>query len=697
MDSSRRAVESYWRSRMIDGATSNEDKVAPVYKFEEICELLRSSDVSIVKEVSEFVLKRLDHKSPIVKHKALRLIKYCVGKSGVDFQREMQRHSVAVRQLLHYRGQPDPLKGDALNKAVRDSAQEAIAAIFGEQDSRPAPAENLSRRIEGFGNTNFHMPTEDKKSFLSEVVVLGSASIKQGLSSFTQGHSFRNNDNGSYRGPNLQRSLTVGKEYSDRYVPVEIPNENQSGFGTSRNVSTGSWNSEARVVQMETSNGESNSNHPESKTREERLLDTIVTSGGVRLQPTRDAIQVFLMEAAKLEALALSRALESKLQLPQWQVRMKAVCVLDSIIRKKDDEPFSIIASYFSDNKDTLVRCSESPQASLREKAYKVLSLLGGEQASSIGGNGVKPLKAEKDFVEMPNLIDTGDSDSDNIFGTDDSAKKIIDQNAENPTTHSPLIDDLFGGGVDFSTGPSLLQNDDDPFADVSFHTNEGRDHADDIFNGMNVSESQGAAVDRVTTNTNGIELFDSFGSSPKVPLGQEVRKDDVTDLIAGLSINEDASKTNTQNGTSILEKYPANQVSNDAISNLLGSQASGIGANGTSFIPSNLLPGMMLNPAFVPQAMNYGPMGNFFNQQQLLATMAHFQNLGNLTAQNVSASQATGNLDGYASPFPDIFQSNFPNQTPTSTMNNLKKEDTKAFDFISDHLASARDPKRVL
>ncbi|PKI71022.1 hypothetical protein CRG98_008603 [Punica granatum] len=371
MDSSRRAVESYWRSRMIDGATSNEDKVAPVYKFEEICELLRSSDVSIVKEVSEFVLKRLDHKSPIVKHKALRLIKYCVGKSGVDFQREMQRHSVAVRQLLHYRGQPDPLKGDALNKAVRDSAQEAIAAIFGEQDSRPAPAENLSRRIEGFGNTNFHMPTEDKKSFLSEVVVLGSASIKQGLSSFTQGHSFRNNDNGSYRGPNLQRSLTVGKEYSDRYVPVEIPNENQSGFGTSRNVSTGSWNSEARVVQMETSNGESNSNHPESKTREERLLDTIVTSGGVRLQPTRDAIQVFLMEAAKLEALALSRALESKLQLPQWQVRMKAVCVLDSIIRKKDDEPFSIIASYFSDNKDTLVRCSESPQASLREKAYK--------------------------------------------------------------------------------------------------------------------------------------------------------------------------------------------------------------------------------------------------------------------------------------------------------------------------------------
>ena len=54
---------------MIDAATSDEDKVTPVYKLEEICEVLRSSHVSIVKEFSEFILKRLEHKSPIVKQK----------------------------------------------------------------------------------------------------------------------------------------------------------------------------------------------------------------------------------------------------------------------------------------------------------------------------------------------------------------------------------------------------------------------------------------------------------------------------------------------------------------------------------------------------------------------------------------------------------------------------------------------------
>jgi hypothetical protein len=69
MDQSRWAVESYWRSRMVDGVTADDDKVAPVYKLEEIRELLRASDASVVREVVDFVLKRLNSKSPLVKQK----------------------------------------------------------------------------------------------------------------------------------------------------------------------------------------------------------------------------------------------------------------------------------------------------------------------------------------------------------------------------------------------------------------------------------------------------------------------------------------------------------------------------------------------------------------------------------------------------------------------------------------------------
>ncbi|KAL0423884.1 UNVERIFIED_CONTAM: protein MODIFIED TRANSPORT TO THE VACUOLE 1 [Sesamum radiatum] len=79
MQQSRRAVESYCRSRLIDAATDEEDKVTPVYKLEEICNLLRSSHESAVKEVSGFILKRLEHKSPVVKQKLLDDLKCLFG------------------------------------------------------------------------------------------------------------------------------------------------------------------------------------------------------------------------------------------------------------------------------------------------------------------------------------------------------------------------------------------------------------------------------------------------------------------------------------------------------------------------------------------------------------------------------------------------------------------------------------------
>ncbi|KAI4355607.1 hypothetical protein L6164_004364 [Bauhinia variegata] len=699
MESSRRAVESYWRSRMIDSATSDEDKLTPVYKLEEICELMRSSHVSIVKEVSEFILKRLEHKNPIVKQKALRLIKYAVGKSGVEFRREMQRHSVAVRQLLHYKGQLDPLKGDALNKAVRDTAHETISAIFSAEDNKPAPTEDLNRRIQGFGNTNYEVPSEDKKSFLSGVVGLGSASIKQGLSSITQGHSLMENEPGNYKSPNLRRSLTLEAEHRDRYEPVEYRNETQSSFGLSKNQSTGPWNQDSRVTKMETTNGESIVSYSETKTQEERLLETIVTSGGVRLQPTRDALQVFLKQAAKLDAVALSHALELKLQSPMWQVRMKAACVLESILRKKDDDHFSPVASYFAENKDVIMRCSESPQASLREKANKVLGLLGGGQPNSNSLHSEKPVKSENTTVaEMPNLIDTGDSDD---YNERVDTKSTTDQEIANLTPSTPLDDDLFGDFSDSVIASNEQKHDDDPFADVSFHTNENKEHASDLFSGMTVSNKQGDNLSHVQGTSSDPEALDIFSSNSE----QGNHKESVSDLMAGLSIDGSTSSTKQQT-TSAMHfeslfsdlNNNLNQVQDNAIGGMLGSQTVGFNANPmfpTGHLPYNFQPGIMFNQPYSSQPLNYGAMGSLLVQQQFLATMANFQHLGHLSMQDTGVADIAG-TNG-RTPLPDVFQPNFTTQTPSSVGNSSKKEDTKAFDFISDHFAAARDPKRVI
>ncbi|KAJ4952205.1 hypothetical protein NE237_029037 [Protea cynaroides] len=709
MDSSRRAVESYWRSRMVDAATSDEDKVTPVYKLEEICQLLRSSHSSIVKEISEFILKRLDHKNPIVKQKALRLIKYAVGKSGVEFRREMQRHSVAVRQLFHYKGQLDPLKGDALNKAVRDTAHEAISAIFSEEESRPAPAEDLNKRIQGFGNTNFEMPSEDRKSFLSEVVGLGSASIKQGLSSITAAHSVKNNDNGSYKGPNLRRSLTTENDDPDRYERFEHQSETRASSGISKNPGGGPWGQESRGNMKETTNGSSGSSYSGSKTREERLLETIVTPGGVRLQPTRDAMQAFFVEASKLDAMVLSHALESKLQSPVWQVRMKAVCVLESVLRKKDDAHFSTVATiYFSENIDSVVACSESPQASLREKANKVLSLLDGEQNARADHLPENPssMKDKAATVQMPDLIDTGDAD--------DYTEKQSDQSvADLMASTTTVTDDLFVDNL-FDISSSQPKNEEnDPFAGVSFHTAENADHVSDLFSGLTVDENQVTNDTHLIVNKNGSELLDIFGPSAEVLQEPISHKKDVSEIIAGFSSSNGNIPDNKQqlsfseafsdpvlSNSSIQSSHP---VSNDILNGLVGSQM--VGMNPNAMFPLGPMqygmpPNTMFNPAFASQPINYGVMGNYIAQQQLLATMSNFQQLGNLSAQgNVALGRVPGNSGegGYSSALPDIFHPNVPTQAQSTLMNNSKKEDTKAFDFISDHLSAARGTKRIL
>ncbi|XP_056176508.1 protein MODIFIED TRANSPORT TO THE VACUOLE 1 isoform X2 [Syzygium oleosum] len=627
----------------------------------------------------------------------------------------MQRQSVAVRQLIHYKGQPDPLKGDALNKAVRDMAQEALAAIFSEQENKPAPAESVNRRIEGFGNTriegfgstNFAMPSEDKKSFLSEVVGLGSASIKQGLSSFTQSHSFGRNDSGSYKSPNLHRSLTIESGDSNVYEPVRIHGENSITFGISNSQPGGSSKLDSRGAKTELATGDSSSNHTE-KTREERLLDTIVTSGGVRLQPTRDAIQAFLVEAAKLDAMALSWALESKLQSPQWQVRMKALCVLDSILRKKNDEHFSVIASYFCENVDVLVRCSESPQASLRDKSMKVLGLLDREQTLGTGADSQKFVKSETDnVIQMPDLIDTGDADESG--GVNDYSGKQSEQKAGNLTSHTgPLIDNLLGDDMGSGGNASDIKTNNDPFADVLFHSVKGGEPADDIFAGMTVSDKNDVKGDPTKANRYGSELIDIFQPSSGDSQGNENPTDRVNDIMAGLSINGNDSNIQENaaiSGATLLdvmsvsERYPAHQSSNGAVSNVLNYQNTGMGGSAMfpfNGMPNNVPPGMLFN--MPSQSLGYSNMANMFvAQQQYLATMSNLQHLGNLNSQNGGITYVAGDKGSHPSPFPDVFQPNFLNQAPTSVVNNSKKEETRAFDFISDHLAASRDPKRVV
>ncbi|KAL1566543.1 ribonuclease Z [Salvia divinorum] len=700
MEQSRRAVESYWRSKLIDVATSDEDKVTPVYKLEEICDLLRASHISIVKEVSQFILKRLDHKSPIVKQKALRVIKYAVGKSSAEFKREMQRNSVSVRQLIHYRGQPDPLKGDALNKAVRETAQETLSTLFSSDDSTAAPTESsLRSRIQGFGNTNYEIPSDDRKSFISEVVDIGSATIRHGFSSLKQSPSMRkSNDTGSYKSPNLERSLT---RENDRYEGLGSQAEYNSSSRFSENAGTGSWDKEISTGQSETRNGDPAVTYSQ-KTREDKLLETIVTSTGMRLQPTRDALHVFLLEASKVDAKSLAHAIEMKLRSPMWQVRMKAICVLEAVLRKKNEWPFSVIASYFGNDKDVVVQCSESPQASLREKATKVLSLLGGEQNGSGTNHFKQPTKIPQPSI-IPDMINTGDPGD--LLGMEDPDKAASEPKITNaPPSVAPLINDLLGDNSDSCESTNKLNVDDDPFADVSFHISQDNDRVAYLFSGMALDMS-GASEAHVAAHKNESEPFNLMNSSSDVFMEQGTSSEYATNLMDGMPANGNnpSVKKNASSdeiGSKILGSAASadNKIPNVALNSEFPLQAAEMNVN--TIFPLlgaqayNIPSGFGFNPAFASQPMNYSAIGSHFAQQQFLAAMTNFHQLGNLQSSTTINSPGLVGVD--AAPFPDIFNPGIASQPPTSLMNGSKREDSKAFDFISDHMASVRETKRT-
>lgn len=286
--------------------------------------------------------------------------------------------------------------------------------------------------------------------------------------------------------------------------------------------------------------------------------------------------------------------------------------------------------------------------------------------------------------AEVPNLIDTGDSND--YHGTDETT---TDQNIANLTSSTPLVDDLFG---DFSGSIGTNQevkNDDDPFADVSFHTNENKEHADDLFSGLTIgSDKQGDHESHNKGNISDPQLFDIFASNSE----QGNHKELVSDLMAGLSMdeNENTSSTNQKGTSPSLQSESLfsglnNHIPENTSGGMLNSQPMAFNANPmfpTGSQPYNLQPGFMLNQPYLSQPLNYGAMGTLLAQQQFLATMANFQHLGNFSMRDDGVAQITG--PNGTSPLPDIFQPNFQTQTPTSMINTSKKEETKAFDFIS-------------
>lgn len=743
MQSSVRAVEAYRRSRLIDGVTSDEDKVAPVYRLEEICQVLRSSPLDIVREMLEHTLKRLEHRNPIVKQKTLRFIKYAAGKGGVDFKREMQRQAGVIKSYFHYKGQLDALKGDALNKAVRDTAHEAVAAIFGTEETTTR-TEDVGKRIQGFGSSNYDSrPREDeKKSVLTDLVGFGSQTIKQSLemiqnyNHYTGSGSGNNRTpsfSGTYRSQGLRRSLTAERD-SKSFQKEEREQWNVRDAEGDDAVPTPS-SKDNTSFKSEVSNGRGN--YEDGKTDgtvESRLLDSLTTPGGIRLHPTRETLQAFTTTSQNLDAANLVNSLEVKLKAHNWQVRFKALCLIESSIRQREDNKvLDSLSAMFEEDASAIVDSLQSPQATLRDKAKKVMEMLGGGIRDVDGTQGLESgtKNAGPAVADLPDLLDTTDFDL-----TTDTSETMQASKQELPVPSiaaRPAEMDLFG---DWSDEPAAnvpsKGSDADPFAGMSFHSSDnsgGSIKEPDLFSGLNMDggrrDENGGAVEGSGRKDGGISLFD--GLSATDGRNATAAQDNLVDLMGSLSTSNgtpSAKKINEQLQSFSSLDRPLEQQVPMAPSNFSGVanqpnlfqinqpqrpgvQAGGFQGSGVApqmyFIPAGNgqyvqgFPGgvpaqfagnVMLQPGFSPGPVNYAGINAAFAQQQYTPGFPGMPRYGGLQTSNSNG--------GFQPNYPDNFDfSGDPGSRYASVAEAMKKEDTKAFDFISDHVSSQLGPKK--
>jgi hypothetical protein len=117
---------------VINEACEDSSKATPGYLYKEIAEMTFESTDTCMK-ILELLCEKMEVTSPIVKYKALNVVKNVLQKGSPAFFREMGRKHMVIRDCLNFRGPPDPLHGDAPYSQVRDLAQQVINMIYDTQ------------------------------------------------------------------------------------------------------------------------------------------------------------------------------------------------------------------------------------------------------------------------------------------------------------------------------------------------------------------------------------------------------------------------------------------------------------------------------------------------------------------------------------------------------------------------------------
>lgn len=366
--------------------------------------MLKTLTPDAMDDTAEHLCKRTEHKLPIVKLKALRCVKYLCSKGDARFRNAVSKHSGKLRACVSHAGPSDELRGDAPHKAVREMAKEALAVVFAEaaedchQQSTSGTGGSSAvkageNRIQGFGGNGIGGMT----GLGSQSSFGGGQHGQGGRAGFGSSRSGEWEDDeragagdvsgfastsiigdASSSAPRLNK--TQGTWGVDAYSRPQ-PQQSQSSSTAARSTATSTLPPRTSSVDQEGMLYASiKAPFTLAGSEEERQVDAVCARGGLRITPTKEALDKFLRACDGLHATGLAQALAAKLRAGgiggggAWQEGYRAACCLEAAALSNTTGGKKLIVAFMADVEDALtfaggVEGEDNGFATLREKA----------------------------------------------------------------------------------------------------------------------------------------------------------------------------------------------------------------------------------------------------------------------------------------------------------------------------------------
>lgn len=511
-------------------------------------------------KVLELLCSKMEDPSPVVKYKALNVVKQVLQKGSAAFFREMGRKQAVIRECLNFRGPPDPLRGDAPYSQVRELAQQVINMVYDTQPSfndagfmptltpppfaisTTQPPNSISSSPSSYSSNHYAAPSsnyrvsttvagEGKRVYVNSPKAIGSYveyqpstfetvmdAVSEGFETFKQSLSGNQQKTNVVRPP-LQQHYGAGTAtrtlaHETRYTTGDVSSldydGSEEGMARYENRTTISASSSAA------------SNYDGLSRTTQAILDSMEFKAIVQLTPNtgrpnlpRTDISTFLSkvrnvpDARPLVECLLIRSLHSD---SHWQSAFKALTLLEAILRENISGASLVVQPLL----EALAHLSRnSVQSVVQEKVSNIIALYPPEERPTMKNSNSPSAQSLQPTADLLSQNDeeeglfSGLQHSEPVYHHQEQKKttSLIDDDfsswTPSPTpqtnTHNAKVQD---NGLDFLSAPSTTQ--DSLFEGLSVETN----------NGASIFSSSPAPTKPLTTQEPSLLDFEPSSSS---------------------------------------------------------------------------------------------------------------------------------------------------------------------------------------